>query len=124
MTHKKDRIPPQNLGTSQVMKFLFSQLAHRLTALCVAVAFVFAALGMNASVTHANQSTTLCNGFVSENVQVDQEVGHPLLFKITYASMNGDNIFDQSKNDSGKMQSPCCSSFCSPAFFADRKSVV
>lgn len=124
MAHKKDRIPPQSLGTSQVMKFLFGQLAHRLTVLFVAVAFAFAALGMNASVTQANQSTTLCNGVVSENVQVDQELGHPRLLKVTDASMNGDSIFDQSQNDSGKMKSPCCSSFCTPAFFAFSDSIL
>ena len=100
------------------MKLLISQLSRRLAALFVAVAFVFAALGLNASVAHATQSATLCNGFVSETLRVEQELTHSLVLKTTQATMGKDHISNQSKTDSSAMKSPCCSSFCTPAFFA------
>ena len=107
-----------------MMKFRISQVMQRLTALLVAVAFMFAAFGLNASVTHASQSRMLCNGFVSENAQLNQESGHPQILKVMHAGMSEDYIFNQSKNDSENMKSPCCSSFCTPAFFAFSDSIL
>jgi hypothetical protein len=102
------------------MPLWFNKLVRQLATALVAVAFVIAAFGPGLSVAHATGLGSFCPSFTSANAQDDAGLfqGH------ASASAHGDATVDQFGLDSpygkanGAAKSPCCSSFCSPAFFS------
>lgn len=96
------------------MKFRMNQL----TSLLVAVSFILAALGLSISVSHASPPSMLCNGFASSSIQSGQELAQAQVSNFVFTGMSEDSLVGQSKSDAGTVKSPCCSSFCSSAFFS------